>query len=224
MKLQLLVCAVFGAGWALAVARGAPQGPLRSAARGLLGGLVAFAAAWSGYALLDRTGIRVSWEEITGGGSGAVASAASIGLVEESAKLFGMAVVSVGLRPAGRAGMVRTVLGVSAGFATFESMMVLAEATPGILVVRSLLAPVAHAALAVPLGAALAGGPRALGRVVTALLLSATLHASSDLALATPGLGRLGYAAVLSAPAVFLHLQARFGPARQRLGRGVRTA
>ncbi len=223
MQPQLLLCAVLGTAWAVALGRGSPEGTVRSAARALLGGLVAFVAAWGGYAFLDRTGVRVSWDDVTMGGSGAIATAASIGLVEESAKLLGMVVASIGLR-VGRGNVARTVLGVSAGFATFESMMVLAGADPGVLFLRALLAPVAHAALAVPLGAALAGRRRGLGWVAPALALSACLHAASDLALATPGVGRIGYAAVLSAPAVFLHLQTRFGSARPRLGRGVRAA
>jgi RsiW-degrading membrane proteinase PrsW (M82 family) len=232
LKLQLFLCAAFGAAWAVALARGAPEGTVRSAARGLLGGLVAIAAAWGGYALLERAGMGVSWDEVTIGGSGGIATAASIGLVEESAKLFAMALVSVRMRQASRGTAVRTVLAVSAGFATFESMIVLAGAEPAVLVLRALLAPVAHAALSAPLGLALAGGRRGLGRVAPALLLSAALHAASDLALATPGVGRIGYAAVLAAPAVFLHLRARltgrvldlrFGPARPRLG-GIPTA
>jgi RsiW-degrading membrane proteinase PrsW (M82 family) len=220
VKLELLLCAAFGTGWAIALSRGAPDGTVRSAARSLLGGLVAFAAACGGYSLLERAGMCISWDEVMRGGTGAIATAASIGLIEESAKLFGMALVSVGLRQGGRGSAVRTVVGVSAGFATFESMIVLAGADPVVLVLRALLAPVAHAALSAPLGLALVGGPRGLGRVAPALLLSAALHAASDLALATPGIGRIGYAAVLAAPAVFLHVHARLGWAGPRVGRG----
>jgi RsiW-degrading membrane proteinase PrsW (M82 family) len=214
VTLQPLACALIGAGWIAALARRAPEGALRSTARGLLGGLAAFAAAWGGYLLVERAGMRVSWEEVTAGGGVGLATAAVIGLVEESAKLFGISLAAVGTRQAGRGAAVRTVLAVSAAFATLECMIVLAGAGRSVLLLRSLFAPVAHAALAAPLGLVLLGGLRGIRWAIPALLLSATLHAASDLSLATPGIGRLGYAAVLAAPAVFLHLHARLGWAR----------
>jgi RsiW-degrading membrane proteinase PrsW (M82 family) len=158
--------------------------------------------------------MRVSWEEVAAGGRGGIATAAAIGLVEESAKLFGMSLASLGARAAGRSGVARTVLAVAASFATLECTFVLAGAEGSVLLLRALLAPVAHAALAAPLGLVLVGGPRGIRWAIPALLLSALLHAASDLSLATPGLGRVGYGAVLAAPAVFLHLHARLSWAR----------
>jgi RsiW-degrading membrane proteinase PrsW (M82 family) len=223
VTLQSVVCVLCGAGWAFALAWRAPEGALRSAARGLLGGLAAFAAAWGGYSILERCGMRVSWEAVTSGGGAGVANAAAIGLVEESAKLLGMSLASLGTRPTGRGAIGRTVLAVAATFATLECMFVLAGANPEVLLLRALLAPVAHAALAAPLGLALVGGRRGLRWALPALLLSATLHGASDLSLAIPAFGRLGYAAVLAAPAVFLHLHTRLSWARERAQVGGRA-
>lgn len=224
MTLQSAACAVCGAGWIIALAWRAPEGPLRSAARAVLGGLGAFAAAWGGYSLLDRAGMRVCWEEVAAGGGSGIAAAAAIGLVEESAKLFGMALASVGTRDAGRAAVVRTVLSVAAVFATLESMFVLAGADRNVVLVRALFAPVAHAALAAPLGLVLVGGLRGIRWAVPSLLLAATLHGASDLSLVTPTFGRLGFAVVLTAPAVFLHLHARLSWSRERATGGGREA
>ncbi len=224
MTLQSTACALCGAGWIVALAWRAPDGALRSAARVALGGLAAFAAAWGGYSMLERAGMRVSWEDVAAGGGSGIATAAAIGLVEESAKLFGMALASVGTRHAGRAAVMRTVLGVAAAFATLESMLVLAGARGEVVLARALFAPVAHAALAAPLGLVLVGGLRGIRWTLPALLLAATLHATSDLSLALPGLGRLAFAAVLSAPAVFLHLHARLGWSRQRAADAERGA
>jgi len=220
VTLHFLVCAACGAGWAVALAWKAPGGALRSAARNLLGGLVAFAAAWAGYSVVERVGLRVSWGEVAVGGSGGLATAAVIGLIEESAKLFGMSLASLGVRQAGRAAVMRTVLGVAAAFSTVECMLVLGGAGGGVLLGRALLAPVAHAALSAPLGLVLVGGRRGIRWALPALLLSAALHAASDFSLATPALGRLGYAAVLASPAVFLHLHARLSWARESAQRG----
>lgn len=216
MTLQSAACALCGAGWIIALAWRAPEGALRSAARTVLGGLAAFAAAWGGYSLLERSGMRVSWEDVAAGGGSGMVTAAAIGLVEEGAKLFGMALASVGTRESGRAAVVRTVLGVAAVFATLECMLVLAGADRNVVLVRALFAPVAHAALAAPLGLVLVGGLRGIRWAVPALLLSAALHAASDLSLALPAFGRLGFAAVLAAPAVFLHLHARLSWSRER--------
>ncbi len=224
MTLQSAACAICGAGWIVALAWRAPDGALRSAARTVLGGLAAFAAAWGGYSILERAGMRVSWEEVAVGGGGGIATAAAIGLVEESAKLFGMALASVGTRHAGRAAVVRTVLGVAAAFATVESMLVLAGAPGEVVLVRALFAPVAHAALAAPLGLVLVGGLRGIRWTIPALLLAATLHGASDLSLALPSFGRLGFAAVLAAPAVFLHLHARLSWSRERAPGGDQRA
>ncbi|HVO21701.1 MAG TPA: hypothetical protein VMU15_20780 [Anaeromyxobacter sp.] len=207
-------CAASGALWIVALSWRAPEGPFRAAIRGVLGGLAAFSAAWAAYALVDRVGMRVSWEEVTAGGGSSLAVAGSIGLIEESAKLFGMALVAVGLRPVGRATSVRTVLSVSAIFAALEAAVTLHGAGAPLLAVRSLLAPVAHAALAAPLGLVLVGGRTGMRWIAPALLTAAALHATADLSLATPPFGRAGYAAVLILPALFLHLHARLSWAR----------
>ncbi len=214
MNWGLCACAASGALWIAALSWRAPQGALRASARGILGGLAAFAAAWGAYSLLERAGMRVSWEEVAEGGGSGLALAAAIGLVEESAKLLGMALVAVGARSAGRATVVRTVLSVSAVFAVLEAAVVLHGAGVRLLLLRSLLAPVAHAILAAPLGLVLVGGRSGMRWVAPALVTAATLHAAADLSLATPTLGRIGYAAVLIAPALFLHLHSRFSWAR----------
>lgn len=209
MNLGFLVPAASCAGWALFLCRRAPEGPLQAAARGLSGGLAAFAAAWAGYALAERVGLRISWAELVAGGNGGLAVAGAIGLVEEGGKLLGLAVASLGSRHGDGAAVARRVLLVSAAFASFECAFTLAGAPAPVLILRSLLAPVAHAALAVPLGLALVGGGRRLRWVAPALLLAAALHGASDLALAVPAVGRPGYAAALAAPAVALHLYTR---------------
>jgi len=214
LSLGLFACGACGAGWMVALAWRAPEGSIRVAARGLFGGLSAFLVAWGGYALLEHGGMRVSWAEVSAGGGGGVALAAAIGLVEESAKLFGMSLASVGTRRGGNGLVIRIVLGVSASFATLECATALRDADPMLLVLRSSLAPVAHAVLAAPLGLVLEGGVRGIRWALPALLLAAALHGAADLSLATPAFGRLGYAAVLAAPAVFLHLHARFAGVR----------
>ncbi len=216
MILGFLAPALSGAGWAVALSRRAPEGALRAAARGLAGGFAAFAAAWGGYVLVERVGLRVTWTELTAGGGGSVAVAAAIGLVEESAKLLGLALASVHTREADGAAVVRRVLLVSAAFASLECAFTLREAGAPLLLARAILAPVAHAALAVPLGLVLVGGGRRLRWVAPALVLAAVLHGASDLALAIPALGRLGYAVILSAPVVALHVHARLSWARRR--------
>jgi hypothetical protein len=69
---------------------------------------------------------------------------------------------------------------------------------------------VAHAALSAPLALVLVGGRSGMRWIVPALLLAAALHGAADLSLATR-FGRTGYAAVLIAPVVLLHLHARLG-------------
>lgn len=221
MTIAPFACAAIGAGWAIVLAWRAPEGALRSAARGLIGGGAAVAVALGGYALLERGGVRVTWAELVAGGGSGMAVAAAIGLAEESGKLFGMALASLRLRQAGRGAIVRTVLAVSASFATIESAIVLVHAEPGVLLLRALLAPVAHAILAAPLGLALVGGRTGIRWALPALLLAALLHGAADLSLATPAFGRLGYAAVLATPAVLLHLWDRLAWAREEPSTGV---
>jgi RsiW-degrading membrane proteinase PrsW (M82 family) len=212
MTLALIACGASCGGWIAAIGWRARAPWL--AARGLGGGIAAFSAAWGAYLLLERAGMTVSWQEVLRGGSGGLAVAATIGLVEESAKLLGMALALLGARRVDAAGAAHTVLAVSAAFAALECAAVLPEADIRLLALRALLGPVAHAALSAPLGLVLVGGRRGLGWTVPALLLAALLHGTADLSLAVPGLGRPVYAAVLAAPAMTLHLWTRLAWAR----------
>lgn len=206
------VCTLSCAGWVAAVSRRAPAGALRAAARGVAGGLVACAAAIGGYALLERAGLPLSWSDLVRGGRGGLVAAGAIGLIEEGAKLLGLAAASLRARDGSAASVARRVLLVSAAFASFECALTLRAADGPVLLLRALLAPVAHAALAIPLGVALAGARPRLGWVAPALLLAAALHGASDLALALPGPGRLGHAALLAAPVVALKISLGLRP------------
>jgi RsiW-degrading membrane proteinase PrsW (M82 family) len=213
------LCAACGAAWIAGVAWRTPGSALAAVARGVVGSLVAVALAWAGYFALDRAGAQVSWSEVLGGGASSFLMVGAIGMVEEGAKLVGMALASVGARPGGRS-VATTVLSVSAGFAALEAAISLATAEPELALVRALLAPVAHAALSAPLALVLVGGRSGMRWIVPALLLAAALHGAADLSLATR-FGRAGYAAVLIAPPVLLHLNARFGLLRAaRAGAG----
>lgn len=218
VNLAVLAPTVFGLGWVVLAARRAPDGMLTAAARTVAGGAVAFTAAWWGYAVLARYGLRISWEDLTAGGGGSVVVAAAIGFVEESAKLLGLALASVGPRPRGRGQLLRRIVGVSAVFASFECAFTLGGGDPAVILIRAAFAPVAHAALALPLGLAIAGGSLSLRWAVPALAVAVVLHGASDLALAVPSVGRLGYAAILSAPAIALHLRTRLIWAREARG------
>ncbi|HYD42062.1 MAG TPA: hypothetical protein VEB43_14625 [Anaeromyxobacter sp.] len=214
VNLAVVAPAVFGLAWVVAVARRAPDGAFLSATRMVAGGAVAFAAAWSGYAVLDRYGLRISWEDLTAGGRGSVVVAAAIGFVEESAKLVGLALASVGARR-GRGQVLRRILGVSAVFASLECAFTLGGGDATVILVRAAFAPIAHAALAIPLGLAISGGSLALRWALPALAVAVLLHGASDLALAIPSAGRLGHAVILSMPAVALHLRSRMIWARE---------
>ena len=213
MSLAVLVPAAFGAGWAALLARRAPGGAMSAAGRTVAGGTVAVVAAWIAYLVLERYGMRISWSELAAGGGGSVVAAAAIGLVEETAKLLGLAIASLGAPP-GRGVVLRRILGVSAVFASFECAFTLGEGPPSVILIRSAFAPIAHAALSLPLGLALAGGRRGLCWAGPALAAAATLHGASNLALVIPSIGRLGHAAILAAPAVALHLRSRLVWAR----------
>ncbi|HET6438950.1 MAG TPA: PrsW family glutamic-type intramembrane protease [Anaeromyxobacter sp.] len=211
----VLACVACGTAWTVALAWHAPEGAIRAAIRGILGGLAAFGAAWCGYAILERQGMAISWEGVLAGGPEGLSIAAAIGFVEEAAKLFGLALASAGTR--GGPGVVaRRVVAVSAAFATVECAVTVARSGPALLLLRSLLAPVAHAALAAPLGLVLVGGRRGIAWTIPALLMAALLHGAADLSLALPNLGRLGYAAVLIAPVLVLHILAQRGAGRLR--------
>jgi RsiW-degrading membrane proteinase PrsW (M82 family) len=206
-------CAAASAvGWTtLAVAR-APSMRRELLLRGLLGGTAAFALAFSGYALLDGSGVHVTWEGLLAGGWPAVGLALLIGLVEEGAKLAGILLAARDLSRPGVA--LALTVGVSAGFAGLEAASALSGAPSTAALGRALLAPVAHAALALPLGLAIAWSarhrlPAGLAVVGPALLVAALLHGASDLSLTTTWPGRLGFAAAMLTPVVALFAYAR---------------
>ncbi len=204
------VCATSWLAWAALGARRSPEGALRTAARGLLGGAGAFGMALASYDLLKVCGAEVRWEEVAAGGGGAIIAAGTIGLVEETAKLAGILLaLPRRFRPGGA---MRITVVVAAAFAVLEAALTLRGAAPALAAARAFLAPVAHAILAAPLGFATAAGARRRAGwfwLAPALVASAGLHALGDLSLADPRMGSAGYAAVLLAPALAVFLGAR---------------
>jgi RsiW-degrading membrane proteinase PrsW (M82 family) len=205
----LAVGAASGAAWARIAAwrAGAVRRP--SVPFALLGGAAAFGLALVAFEAAARAGLDLRWERLTRGGAGAFAAAATIGLVEEGAKLAGLLlVVSRGIRT--RAALAAAT-GVAGGFAALESLAVLAP-DPGLVAfARAVLAPVGHALLAVPVAIAIAPALRARRpalALVLPLLASAALHGAGDLALALPG-ARAGFALALVAPALLLFARGR---------------
>jgi RsiW-degrading membrane proteinase PrsW (M82 family) len=209
----LAVLAAAGAtAWAAIAAARAP-GPRRELVlRGLLGGGAAFGLALVAYDLLGAAGFGPRWEAVLAGSWPALATALVIGLVEEGAKLGGIA---LSMRRAEQPGAVMaTTVGVCAAFAGLETATALTGAPMGLAAGRALLAPVAHAVLAAPIGFAVAAASRrgwrvGLVAVPAAVLLAAALHALGDLALAAPRFGRIGFAAALVAPVLVIYLHAR---------------
>ncbi|WP_242392224.1 PrsW family glutamic-type intramembrane protease [Anaeromyxobacter oryzisoli] len=200
-------CALSAGAWAMLAAWRAPAGAPRAALRALLGGAAAFGIALGAYEVLVRAGLEVSWSALLAGGRRAAVLAVVIGLVEESAKLAGIALAVVRTdRPGGILG---ATVGVAAGFAALESIATLPGLAAPAPFARALLAPAAHAILAAPLGMGIAaaagrGRRRAVLAVATGLAAAAALHGAADLSLATPGLGRAGYALALLAPVIAL--------------------
>ncbi|BDG04135.1 PrsW family glutamic-type intramembrane protease [Anaeromyxobacter oryzae] len=205
------LCVVSGAGWAALGAWRSPEGTPRAAVRALLAGAAAFGIALGAYEVLRLTGVEITWDGLLGGGRNAVVLAVVIGLVEEGGKLVGIALA---VDRADRPGAVmRSTLGVAAGFAALEAMIALRGVAAPAAVVRALLAPAAHALLAAPLGFAVWGAARSPRRgallVVAGLVTAAGLHAAADLSLALPRFGRIGYALALLAPVVALQVHGR---------------
>lgn len=215
----LAACAALAAAWVVA-ASWQPGRTASTALRGVLGGAVALAAAWLGYAAIAAAGLDLRWEWLSAGAWPALGAAAAIGAVEEGAKLLGIAIA---VTPPRRGPRRRNVLGTSAAavavFAVAEAALALNGASWGVALSRAALGPVAHALLAAPFAVVLAeaadGAParRAL-RVAAAAAVAAALHGASDFCVARQGWGRLGFAAALLAPAVWLYLRARLRPAR----------
>ncbi len=199
-----------GAAWAQLAAHRA--GFRRAfALRALLGGAAAFGLAFAAYDLCELAGLPFRWERVLRGDATSVALAGAIGLVEEGAKLAGILLaVDRGYR---WRSVLAASIGVAAGFAALESLLVLGGQPPAATLARAALAPVAHALLAAPLAfgvtAALGRRPFRWFALPAALLVSAALHGAADLSLALPDLGRVGYALALAAPALALFESAR---------------
>jgi RsiW-degrading membrane proteinase PrsW (M82 family) len=207
-----LACAASGVAWALLAAWRARESPTRLAARALLGGAAAFGLAFAAYDLAAMAGLDVRWERIAAGDLEALALAALVGLTEEGAKLAGLLlVVERRSRPAA---VIAAAVGVAAGFAALEGLLVLRGAAPlRVALARAALGPVAHVMLAVPAAFAVAAALRFRGRawalLVPALGASAALHAGANLSLALPERGQLVHAAVLLGPALWVFARAR---------------
>lgn len=218
--LLAIACALSGVAWAVLGAwrAGGPVGSM--AARGLLGGVGAAFLASAAYDLLGAFGDAPTWEALARGDAGSVAVGATIGLVEEGAKLTGLLLaVELGMR---RRQVAATALGVAAGFAAVEAAVALRDSPPlAALALRVALAPAAHALLAIPLAIAVALGVRRGGwawlALAPALGLSAALHGAGDLSLTLQGAGRAGYALALLVPLVLLRLSPVARPRFDRL-------
>lgn len=208
-----LLAALLGAGWALVTSWRAPRGTLYTAARGVLGGAGAVGTALCAYGLLQAAGIEPRWDRMLAGGWEAVGLAVLIGLVEEAAKLFGIVLARDGDHPRGLRGALRVTAGVAAAYAVMEAALTLPGAALPLAVGRTALAPVAHAALSVPVGLAMAAGAAVGGRgwlrLLFALLVSAALHGAADWSLTLPRFGPVLYAAALLAPTLWLFVHAR---------------
>lgn len=203
-----LAAALSGAAWAHLGGRRAGHGSAAFTVRALLGGGAAAGLALSAYDVAALAGLDVRWDALARGGSHALLAAAAIGLVEEGAKLAGiLLVVERGVHPRliGAAA-----LGVAAGFSSLEAILVLDGSLSAPNLIRAALGPVSHGLLAVPLAlgtVAWSKRPGGLGGgLPLALAASAALHGASDLALALPRGGALGYAAALLGPALLLFL------------------
>jgi RsiW-degrading membrane proteinase PrsW (M82 family) len=112
-----------GAAWAKLAAWRAGERGAGFALRALLGGAAAFGLALVAYEGAAAAGLEVRWDRIGQGGVAGFFLAGAIGLVEEGAKLAGiLLVVDRGIRT--RAVLAASV-GVAAGFASFETLVVL---------------------------------------------------------------------------------------------------
>src|SRR6266568_4358280 len=97
----LAACAALAALWVLAASWNRERGSGATALRGVLGGLAALVTAWGAYALVHAVGVDLRWDWLSGASWPALGAAAGIGLIEEGAKLTGIALaVSPGRRDA----------------------------------------------------------------------------------------------------------------------------
>ncbi len=204
-----LAAAGAGAAWArLGAARAGERSGF--AVRALLGGAAAFGLALLAYEAAARAGLAVTWDRMARGDAMAFLFAAAVGLVEEGAKLTGiLLVVDRGVRTRSA---LAAAMGVAAGFASLEALVVLNGEVTALAFARAALGPVAHALLAVPLALAVSPalrGDRPAATLALPLLASASLHGAGDLSLALSRSGSIGYALALAAPALMLFARAR---------------
>jgi RsiW-degrading membrane proteinase PrsW (M82 family) len=206
---------LLGALWLLATSWRAETGTARTALRGLLGGLAALGTAYIGYGVMQIAGLDIQWEWITKGAWPALGFAALIGLVEEAAKLVGIALAAPPREQVARSrGVLRTTAAVAAVFATAEASLALRGASWPVALGRAALGPVAHGVLAAPFAMALAEArgvsrSRLALRLAGAVCLAALLHGLGDWSVARPGWGRAGFAAALLAPTLWLYARTR---------------
>ncbi len=200
------VCAILGALWIVAASLRTRAGFVRSAVRGLLGGIGAIGAASGTFVLLHAFGVAVQWDRLSGDGWVGLATALLIGVVEESAKLVG---IVLGLETRGSRDAYPMTVSVAAVFAVVEAWLAMRGASWPLAATRAVLAPVAHAAFAIPFGFVLSGAPGgagpALTRLARALAVASALHGLGDLALAQGGWSRIGFAAAMLVPVLWLY-------------------
>lgn len=215
-----VAAAASGATWARLAARRAGDEGAGLARRALLGGAAAFGLAFLAFEAAAQAGAPLRFERLARGDAVSFGLAAAIGLVEEGAKLAGLLlVVERGVRTRGA---LAAAVGVAAGFAALETLLMFGSDRGAVALLRAAFGPVAHALLLAPVALAVAPALRtrrpALALLVP-LLAAASLHGAGDLCLALPGLGRLGYGLALAAPALLLFTRARARrpqPARQQ--------
>ena len=176
----------------------------------LLGGMAAHGLAFLSYETGSRIGLDVQWDGLARGDAAAFLLAGAIGLIEEGAKLVGvLLVVQRGVRT--RTALAAAV-GVAAGFSGLEALSLVGGAATGAAFARAAFGPVAHALLAVPVALAVAPALRSrrpAAVLAIPLLASAGLHGAGNLSLALPGVGHVGFALALAAPALVLFARAR---------------
>ena len=205
-----LAAAGSGAGWAWLAARRAGERRAGFAFHSLLGGVAAFGLAFSAFEAATWAGVDVRWERLVRGDATAFLLAGWVGLVEEAAKLVGLLLV-VERRGRTRAALAAAV-GVAGGFSSLETLVVLGGEATGVAFARAALGPVAHALLAVPVALAVVPALRSSRPALALalpLLASTALHGAGDLSLALPGVGHVGYALALAAPALILFARTR---------------
>jgi hypothetical protein len=199
-----------GAAWAKLAAWRAGERSPGFWLRALLGGAAAFGLALVAFEGAAAAGLEFHWDDVGRGDATGFLLAGAIGLVEEGAKLAGiLLVVDRGIRTRS---VLAASVGVAAGFAFFETLVVLGREWSVLAVTRAAFAPVAHALLAVPFALAVAPAlrrRRPAPALVLPLLAAAALHGAGDLSLALSGVGYTGYALALAAPALMVFARAR---------------